>query len=113
MNKIQLKNYLKTLNLEKSIEDLLFELIDKSTEVNQQLLDIIADVLDMQADYYEETADVLESIADLYQDMKDEIELVKLNQENEKLELINKNKDGILKMIEEKIEKLKNTSAAQ
>ena len=59
MNKDELINYIKKLQLPGELESLIIDLIDKAPEVNQVLLSTIADILELQADFHEKVADVL------------------------------------------------------
>lgn len=73
MNKEELKKYLEGLKLEEELHALLFGLIEKAEQVDQVLLNTIADILDLQADFYEKSADVLEKEAELYKKLADEM----------------------------------------
>src|SRR3989344_651183 len=73
MNKDGLKGYLENLRLENSLKNLLFDLIDKAPEVDQALLNSIADILDLQADFYDQSADLLEEEAQEYEALAEEL----------------------------------------
>lgn len=63
MTKDQLKEHISTLHLEGELQQSIAHLIDTAKEVDQKLLDTIADVLDLQAEFYEKTASLLEERA--------------------------------------------------
>jgi hypothetical protein len=76
MNKEELKKYLETMELEEGLIKVLFEIINKAPEVNQALLNTVADILKLQADFYDKTADLLEEEAGLYEKLADELDAI-------------------------------------
>ncbi len=111
MTKDQIKTQIKSIQLDPELEKLLFELIDGAAEVNDTLLNTIADILDMQADFYEESADILEETSEMYKELKEDMELIDLETEKAKVELRNKNMEEIIEGINQKIEDFKNNNS--
>lgn len=107
MTKDDLKEYIKKLGLPNELEELLFELIDKAPEVNQLLLNTIADILDLQADFYEKEAEIMEEVAEEYDKLIDEFNLLSEEKRVLRLEAIEKNQQELLEAINSKINELK------
>lgn len=107
MSKEELKNYLKKLELPEELEKLIFELIDNAAEVNQTLLNAVADILDLQADFYEKEAEILEEEADEYEALQEELKLLDQEEYQARLEAIKKNQEKLLEEINQKINELK------
>ncbi len=73
MNKEELKKYLEGMELEEGLIKVLFEIVDKAPEVNNALLDTIADILGLQADFYDKSADLLDEEAEIYKTLADDL----------------------------------------
>lgn len=107
MNKEELKSYITQLKLESELENLIFELVDETKEVNAALLIGIADILDLQADFYEKVADILEEEARAYDRLDVELSHIDEDIYNNRLQEVSEAQEELLENIEKKIEEIK------
>lgn len=103
MNKDQLKQYITDLRLEAELEELIFELIDGAEEVNQTLLNTVADILENQADFYENVAKVLDQEADEYEALGEAVQALDAEEQEQRLQAIFDSQDQLLKELTDKV----------
>lgn len=113
MKKQKLKDYIVKLQLPQELEKLLFELVDNASEVNQVLLNTIADILDLQADFYEQSADVLDEEADQCETLAAELDALDEEEKAERMEAVFENQKELLSDINQKINEAKGNQEAQ
>lgn len=107
MTKEELKEIIKQLKLDEDLEGFLFELTDKTKEVNAALLNGIADILDLQAEFYEKAADILEEEARAYDRLNVQIDNIEDGISNDRVQAISEAREQLLEDIAEKIENIK------
>src|SRR3989344_1863428 len=107
MNKDGLKGYLENLRLENSLKNLLFDLIDKAPEVDQALLNSIADILDLQADFYDQSADLLEEEAQEYEALAEELNTLDEEENAERVQALLEHQQTLLNDISQKMSEIK------
>lgn len=88
MNKEELKQYLESLQLEEGLKTLMFGLIDKASEVDQSLLNTVADILGLQADFCQQHADLLYEQADLHETLAAEFNALDEEEKADKMEAL-------------------------
>jgi hypothetical protein len=109
MSKQELKNYIRKLELSIELEKLIFELIDEAKEVNDYLLNTIADILNLQAEFFEKEAEVIEELVDQHEQLKQELNLLDEEEKLAKVNAIKENQEKLLTNLTEKLEQLKNS----
>ena len=107
MTKEELKVYISNIGLDEDIEMLLYELIDSANEVNDILLNAVADVLDMQADFYQRTADVLMDEVNEYGALQEQLDAIENEELKEQLDTIADNQEEFIKDLDQKIEEFR------
>ena len=113
MTKNYLKNYLINLNLDQELKDLLLELVEGAPEVNNVLLNTIADILEQQGDFYNQVADAMEVEAQEYEDLAVNLELLDNEEVKARLEALQENQQSLITEINKKVEELKQTMSEQ
>jgi chromosome condensin MukBEF ATPase and DNA-binding subunit MukB len=103
MNKDELKQYLHNMQLEEDFEALLFQLVDEAQEVDQALLNKVADVLDAQAEFYEESADLLDEQAEIFETLDDTLKLIDEEEDADRAEALLENQQTLLTELSQKI----------
>jgi hypothetical protein len=106
MNKEELKNYIHSLELPVELEGLLYELVEGAPEVNQVLLDAVADVIDMQADFLQKEADVLNQEADQYEDLANELNLLDEEEYTQRATLMQQSQEQLLNELTQKVQEV-------
>jgi thioesterase domain-containing protein len=106
MNKDELKQYIKNMELEEAFETMLFSVIDKAPEVNQALFDTLADLVENQADFYEQSADLLDKEADEYEVLADELNTLDEEESAQKAQALLENQQNLLQDVQQKKDEL-------
>jgi hypothetical protein len=113
MNKEELKQYLKNMQLEEGLETMLFDLIEKAPQVDQVLLNTVADILDLQADFYEQNAEMLEEEAEEYETLAAELNTLDEEENTARVEALLEHQKTLLSDINQKMDETKNQQSAQ
>lgn len=108
MNKEELKQYLKNMQLEERLEAMLFDLIDKAPQIDQVLLNTVADILDLQADFYEQSAEMLEEEAEEYETLATELNTLDEEENTARMEALLENQKTLLSDINQKMDETRN-----
>ena len=106
MTKEELKQQVSKLKLDNELKELIYELVDGSAEVNQELLNGVADILDTQATFLENSADVLAEEIEEYDDLKEELNLIDEEEKRDKVSAVAQNHAEILSEVKSKVSKL-------
>ena len=107
MDKNQLKDYLRNLDLHPNMEKLLFELVDGAPEVNEELLDVVADILEIQAEMHEKLADIYEEEAEIYEKLAEDIDQIDKETMQERLDAVTELQEELVNDLSAKLEELK------
>jgi len=107
MTKEELKEIIKQLKLDEDLEGFLFELTDKTKEVNAALINGIAEIIDLQADFYEKAADILEEEARACDRLNAQIDNIEDDISNDRVQAISEAQEQLLQDIAEKIENIR------
>jgi predicted nucleotide-binding protein (sugar kinase/HSP70/actin superfamily) len=113
MNKDELKQYIKNMKLEEAFETMLLTVVEKAPEVNQALLDTLADLIENQADFYQQSADLLDQEADEYEALSTELNTLDEEESAQKAEALLKNQQTLLKDIQQKKEEVLPSAAEE
>lgn len=113
MNKDELKQYLLGMELEPEFQAMLFDLIEKAPQADQNLLSTVADILELQADFYEKSAELLDEEADEYEVLADDMNAADEEERAERMEALQENQEQLLKDLNAKIEETKSSQTTQ
>lgn len=91
------------MKFEKDFELLLFQLVDEADQVNEELLNKIADVIEIQAEFYEESAILLEEQAELYETLNENFQQIEAEENAERADTLLENQQTLLNELKQKI----------
>lgn len=99
MTKEEVKEYIKSLDLGAELQELAFDLVDNAKEVDQKLLDKIANLIEAQADFHDQTADVLDTEADIYENLAENMKDLDAEENAQRAEATAQNQEELLNNI--------------
>lgn len=103
MDKNQLKQYIMDMQLEADFEALLFRTIDEAEQVDDALIEKLAELLDAQADIYEDEADYLQQMSDLEENYDNDMERIDGEEEADKAEAILNSQQTLVNNFKQKL----------
>lgn len=106
MTREELIKQIEDLELEDDIHSAIIDLIDKSRQIDQKLLNAIADVLDLQADFYEKQSMLFEEEAKIYEDVERENDAIDKEEYQFRIEAIRKSQKEFFETIQTEAEKI-------